>query len=161
MTIDHVLDRTVTDHLTVARRYAAHPDRWPFAPRFNPVRRWYARLASTGDTEVWLLTWLPGQGTDLHDHGGSSGAFLVVSGALEEYTAVTTPGGAARVVGHTLGAGRGRSFGPRHIHQVTNTGRVPAVSLHVYGPALRTMTRYRLADGRLRVAALEQAGADW
>ena len=38
--------------------------------------------------EAWLLTWLPGQGTDWHDHGGSAGAFVVVQGALVEGTAV-------------------------------------------------------------------------
>ena len=25
--------------------------------------------AELADAEVWLLSWLPGQGTDLHDHG--------------------------------------------------------------------------------------------
>ena len=32
----------------------------------------------------WLLSWLPGQGTGLHDHGGSAGAFAVVRGTLHE-----------------------------------------------------------------------------
>ncbi|SES82853.1 hypothetical protein [Geodermatophilus poikilotrophus] len=30
--------------------------------------------------QVWLLPWLPGQGTGLHDHGGSAGASAVVRG---------------------------------------------------------------------------------
>jgi hypothetical protein len=32
---------------------------------------------------VWLLTWLPQQDTDLHDHGGSAGVY---SPALAEMT---------------------------------------------------------------------------
>jgi cysteine dioxygenase type I len=70
------------DHLAIAARYAAAPEQWPVAPRYNPVDRWYHRLAVADDHEVWLLTWLPGQGTDLHDHGGSTGAFLVFGGTL-------------------------------------------------------------------------------
>src|SRR3954447_26114543 len=74
------------DHLAIAVQYGADPETWPVAPRFNPVDRWYHRLARAGDHEVWLLTWLPGQGTDLHDHGGSAGAFHVRSGTLTEDT---------------------------------------------------------------------------
>jgi hypothetical protein len=44
-----------TQHLTVARRYAADPDAWPLAPRFNPDHRWYHRIAETPGHEVWLL----------------------------------------------------------------------------------------------------------
>lgn len=149
------------DHLTTARRYATRPHDWPMAPRFNPARRWYHRLATEADAEVWLLTWLPGQGTDLHDHGGSSGAFLVVTGELTEHTVANRPVGPPRLAGTTLLAGQGRSFGPHHIHQITNTSPRPAVSLHVYGPALREMTRYRIEHGRLAVTAVDRAGADW
>jgi mannose-6-phosphate isomerase-like protein (cupin superfamily) len=149
---------TPADHLATARRYAASPDDWPMAPRFNPLRRWYHRLAAEPDREVWLLTWLPGQGTDLHDHGGSSGAFVVVSGTLVEHTVA---GGPPRLVGNSLGPGQGHAFGPRHIHQITNTGVRPAVSLHVYGPALHEMTRYRIEDDQLVVTAVDRAGADW
>src|SRR3954470_19150848 len=31
--------------------------------------------ADLADAQVWLLTWLPDQGTPLHDHGTSAGAF--------------------------------------------------------------------------------------
>jgi mannose-6-phosphate isomerase-like protein (cupin superfamily) len=150
------------DHLQTARRYAARPDDWPIAARFNPVRRWYQRLADGPDSEVWLLSWLPGQGTDLHDHGGSSGAFVVVRGALTEHTVAASPGGGPpRQRERLLPAGEGRSFGPRHIHRIVNAGLQPAVSLHVYGPALQEMTRYRVDDGRLLVSAVERAGTDW
>ncbi|GAA0707737.1 cysteine dioxygenase [Dactylosporangium roseum] len=144
------------DLLDIARRSAAAPDDWPFAPRFDPRERWYGRLATVGDHEVWLLTWLPGQGTDLHDHGGSAGAFTVVSGEIVEQT---VRGG--ELVGTGMPAGRGRRFGPHHVHRVVNAGIRPAVTVHVYGPALRAMTRYRLHDGRLSVESITRAGADW
>ncbi|WP_433050201.1 cysteine dioxygenase [Dactylosporangium sp. CS-033363] len=144
------------DFLSIVRAHAAEPDEWPFAPRFDPNRRWYGRLAVAGDHEVWLLTWLPGQGTDLHDHGGSGGAFTVVSGALVEQT---VRGG--ELAGTAYGAGEGHRFGPHFVHRMVNASDRPAVTVHAYGPALTAMTRYRLHDGRLSVESITKAGADW
>ncbi|MDO3705881.1 cysteine dioxygenase family protein [Micromonospora sp. C28SCA-DRY-2] len=148
--------RRPPDLLAVAARWAADPAAWPQPLRFDPASRWYARLAQDDEHEVWALSWLPGQGTDLHDHGGASGAFLVAAGVLTEET---VSGGGLRA--HRLAAGAGRRFGPRHVHVVTNRGAEPAVSVHVYRPALRRMTRYRFADGRLRVAEVAVAGVAW
>jgi hypothetical protein len=47
------------------------------------------------------------------------------------------------------------------VHRMTNAGTVPAVSLHVYSPALTSMTRYTLERGALRGVAVERAGQDW
>jgi hypothetical protein len=47
------------------------------------------------------------------------------------------------------------------VHRVVNAGSVPAVSLHVYAPALTRMTRYAIEHGRRQVLAVEQAGRDW
>jgi hypothetical protein len=149
------------DHLATATRYAADPDAWPVAPRFNAVDRWYHRLAQEPDHEVWLLTWLPGQGTELHDHGGSAGAFYVFSGTLTEDTVATGPDGSPRMTARELGEGAGRRFGTRHIHRITNRSNRPAISIHAYGPALTTMTRYRIGAAGLDVVTVERAGAQW
>jgi predicted metal-dependent enzyme (double-stranded beta helix superfamily) len=149
----------VTDHLAIAARYAAALEQWTAAPRFNPVDRWYHRLAETPDHEVWVLTWLPGQGTEIHDHGGSAGAFHVLSGSLTEDTVID--GTPTRIVARELGEGTGRRFGPQHIHRITNRSGRPAVSVHVYGPALRTMTRYRMGASGLEVRVVETAGVQW
>src|SRR5205814_5463749 len=143
-----------------ALTFAADPDRWPVPLRFDAERRWYTRLATAGSagSEVWGLTWLPGQATGLHDHGGSAGVFVVVSGLLTEETVRATDG---RVSVRRLPAGTVRSFGPHHIHRVVNAGPAPAVSVHAYAPALRTMTRYRLTGGALHVESVDRAGADW
>ncbi|MCG5466349.1 cysteine dioxygenase family protein [Micromonospora sp. MED01] len=147
--------RPEPDLLTVARGWA-DPAGWPVALRFDSAERWYARLAVSDEHEVWALSWLPGQGTDLHDHGGSSGAFRVVSGVLTEETV-----SAGRLRPRLLPAGTGRRFGARHVHQVTNRGVDPAVSVHVYRPALLRMTRYHILDGRLRVSEVAEAGRSW
>jgi mannose-6-phosphate isomerase-like protein (cupin superfamily) len=143
--------------LAVARRYAARPATWSKLVRYDVDERFYTRVGGTPDHEVWLLTWLPGQGTDLHDHGGCAGAFTVVSGVLVEETVL---GGRLRP--RRLSAGSGRAFGPRHVHRVTNSAGRPAVSLHVYRPALRRMNRYELLPtGALRRVEVTRAGAQW
>jgi hypothetical protein len=152
---------TRTDHLAIAARYAS-PDSWPVAPRFDAAERWYQRIAVAPGHEVWLLTWLPGQGTDLHDHGGSAGAFQVVAGTLTEDTVAGGGTGApVRISARELGEGAGRRFGSRHIHRITNSASRPAISIHVYGPALTSMTRYRVGVRGLEVTALERAGVQW
>ena len=72
--------------LMVVGRIAADQSLWRPVVRHDPVRRWYGRLHTSPTLEVWLLGWVGGQDTRLHDHGGSSGAFSVVEGTLgEEY----------------------------------------------------------------------------
>src|SRR5258706_4061932 len=119
------------------------------------LQRWYHRLADTPEAEVWVLTWLPGQATDLHDHGGSAGALVVVSGEVVEQTVA-----GSELVNATFGAGGGRDFGAHHVHRLVNAGVRPAVTVHAYGPALRTMTRYRLHGSGLSVESTTRAGAD-
>jgi predicted metal-dependent enzyme (double-stranded beta helix superfamily) len=110
--------------------------------------------------EVWLISWLPGQSTGFHDHGGSAGAFGVVWGSLDE--CVVPRGGApARVQVNQVTSGNVRSFGQHYVHDVRNsaTGTV-AVSVHAYSPPLSEMTRYDLTPGGLAVAATERTD-DW
>ncbi|GAB7042108.1 MULTISPECIES: cysteine dioxygenase [Catenuloplanes] len=145
----------------IARHVSAAPESWGVTPRFDPVSRWYTRLFAAADHEAWLLTWLPGQSTDLHDHGGSAGAFAVVAGELTEETVRAGAGGAAVLRSASFTAGDVRPFGSQHVHRIVNASAGPAISLHVYGPALTQMTRYRLADGALRVLEIDRAGVAW
>lgn len=138
-----------------ARRIAAQPALWRPRLRFTSPERFYIRLEQSSEYEVWLLTWLPGQGTDIHGHGGSAGAFTVVQGVLTEraFPPTSLPVHPPRL---TLVAGATRSFGPRHVHEVRNAGDQPAASIHAYAPALTTMTYYRhLPDGRLVTERVE------
>ncbi|OLB77473.1 MAG: cysteine dioxygenase [Actinobacteria bacterium 13_2_20CM_2_71_6] len=143
----------------LAEWYASDPARWPVRPEFDPAGRWYARLAAPSDHEVWLLTWLPGQSTDLHDHGGVAGAFTVLDGQLTEQTPTSGPD--VRLAARAYGAGATRRFGAQHVHRIVNSGNLPAVSVHVYSPVLTRMTRYTIEHGELRIRAVEQAGRDW
>ena len=141
--------------------WAAQVDRWrPFID-YRSDTRWYRLLERTEDHEVWLLSWLPGQGTDLHDHGPAAGAFTVATGTLTERVIATPLGRPPVVQISVLSVGGWRAFGPHYIHQLTNAGTVAAVSVHAYTPALTVMNRYRLESQGLRHIGAERVGVDW
>jgi hypothetical protein len=146
----------------IARTTAAEPDLWIPRIRFGTGQRWYGRLVEAPDHEIWLLTWLPGQGTEIHDHGGASGAFAVVRGQLTERS-FAPAGRRSRPSPWSLPTGSLRAFGPHHVHEVTNRGAEPVVSIHVYSPALTTMSYYRHAPNgmleHLRTDRVDEEGA--
>jgi hypothetical protein len=110
--------------------------------------------------QVWLLSWLPGQGTPVHDHGTSAGAFAVVQGTLTERVLAAGRSG-VHDSSTELTRGRVRHFGPHYVHQVTNTQTAPAVSVHVYAPALSWMNTYVIEGAALVRTGTERAGVDW
>ncbi|GHJ39542.1 cysteine dioxygenase family protein [Streptomyces sp. TS71-3] len=121
---------TVADFAGLARGIAADRARWKPLVRYDALSRWYHRLRTGPGYEVWLLSWVPGQGTGKHDHGPSSGILTVLDGALTEHT---------RRSAHTLVPGTQRVFAPGYAHDVVNDSLEPAVSLHVYYPGLTEM----------------------
>ena len=149
----------------ITTRLAADRSLWEPQVRFDADRRWYRRLVQEPGWEAWLLTWLPGQSTSLHDHGVSAGAFTVLDGVLTETTPIAdhaAPGERIDWRSTAIGPGAVRSFGTGFIHNVANRGDAPAISLHVYGPVLERMTRYALdRQGQLQETVTEQAGVDW
>ncbi len=117
--------------------------KYPFID-FDLDQRWHQRIYRDQRLDVWLISWLPCQGTELHDHGGSSGSFSVLSGTLSE--AVISKG---RLHEQERHPGDSVGFGPQYVHDVRNVSDAPAVSVHAYSPPLTTMTYYDLADGAL------------
>lgn len=142
----------------IAGAMAAEPDRWSQFLRFDAERRWYRRLELADDHEVWLLTWLPGQGTGFHDHGHAAGAFAVARGRVSERTAAG-PGHGVRH--RAVLAGGIISFGTPHVHDVINLSGDPAVSVHAYSPPLTAMRRYDLTPVGLVPVATQSAGQAW
>jgi Cysteine dioxygenase type I len=122
----------------------------PRASHDLPTRS-YELLELTDDLEIWAIHWPRDQGLELHDHGGSSGALWVVDGALEEHSL----GRGGGLIHRTLEVGGGSAFGPTHIHDVVNTGDVPATSVHVYSPPMASMTFYRREGSGLVVERAE------
>jgi hypothetical protein len=146
----------------IARSFAGRPELWRPLVRFAEPR-FFTRLAVGPDWEAWLLTWLPGQSTSLHDHGGSSGAFAVLAGLVDESLPLRTGGdtGRTHLLTRRYRAGQVRCFGSDHVHDVAARAGRRAVTLHVYTPRLATMRRYALVDGDLTVTSREREGEDW
>ncbi|MER7203423.1 cysteine dioxygenase [Streptomyces sp. CB01635] len=121
---------TVAEFAGLARTIAADPGRWEHLVEYDATSRWYHRLQTGPGYEVWLLSWVPGQGSGLHDHGRSSGILTVLQGELTERSERGT---------RTLAPGAQRVFAPGYVHEVVNDALEPAVSLHVYYPGLTEM----------------------
>lgn len=123
-----------------------------WAPRIEPDagagqpsdRRWYKCLERNDVYEVGLSGWDADQSNEFHDHGGSQGAVIVVSGSLiEKRVSARNPVVRERV----LTAGNKFTFTADIIHDVTNAGTGPSMSVHVYSPPISTMTYYDVDGG--------------
>ena len=144
-----------------APRCASRPTR-PAGARTStstPTAATSAGSSPTSTTRPGCSRWLPGQGTDWHDHGGSGGAFVVLQGSLVERTAL-----------------HGVVRGPRRIHRARRRPRVrPGLRAPRHERGRRpgrvrcTSTRhgwlvqhdYVAEDGILRPVATRRAGDDW
>ena len=119
----------------------ASSDEWMDKVRLRAERRWYERLYHGPDHDIWVISWLPGQSTGFHDHGASSGAFVVATGILEEHR----PDERTRVI-HP---GKPCAFGADYTHDVRNVSLAPAISIHAYSPPLSEMNEYELDGSQL------------
>lgn len=106
-------------------------------------------LISSQAWELVLATWLPGQRSLIHDHGGSCGASRVMSGQLREV--LYTPVDVGRLEEAATSIAHEGSIlleTPTTIHQVTNSSNGPAISLHLYSPPQPTLRTWLPADVR-------------
>ncbi|MFJ9853921.1 cysteine dioxygenase [Streptomyces sp. NPDC101150] len=151
--------------LGFARRTAANAELIASLP-LDPEGRTWIRLDGPGGSEAWLIGWPPGTGTGWHDHGGSRGAFATAAGELTEQSLAAqlpTEGWKTLELAdgvdreRTLRDGRGRAFGPHHVHQVLNLSEdTHAVSVHAYYPPLPLMRRYSRSGPVLRLEEVER-----
>lgn len=125
-------------------------------------RRWYARIHGDDELDVWLISWVPGHATELHDHGGSLGALTVVSGSLNEFR-----WDGSKLRRRRLDAGDQAGFPLGWVHDVVWAPRpvprplsgsapmigapaAPTLSVHAYSPPLSAMSYYEVT-GRNRL----------
>jgi len=110
--------------------------------------RWFSRIHGDDELDVWLISWVPGHATELHDHAGSLGALTVLSGALDEFR-----WNGKRLRRRRLGAGDQAGFPLGWVHDVVWAGEAegpvrPALSVHAYSPPLTAMSYYEVTDGK-------------
>lgn len=122
----------------IATGIARAPMWWRQHAHHSPERRRPVRLLATEAYEVWVIGWTAGQGVELHDHGDSAGALLVVEGELAELALV--PDGTLRRT--ALRPGSVKELPVGLVHDVVCTTAVDTTSIHVYSPPLTTMRRW-------------------
>jgi len=127
------------------------------------AERWFTRIRGDEELDVWLISWVPGRSTELHDHGGSLGALTVLTGSLNEFR-----WDGRRLRRRRLDAGDQAGFPLGWVHDVVWAPRPvtrpvpgpastskepvqPTLSVHAYSPPLSAMSYYEITDrNRLR-----------
>lgn len=110
--------------------------------------RWFTRIHGDERLDVWLISWVPGHATELHDHGDSLGALTVLSGALDEFH-----WDGNQLARRRLEAGDQAAFSRGWVHDVVwaPSRPGPTLSVHAYSPPLVEMSYYDVAgDNTLR-----------
>jgi hypothetical protein len=113
--------------------------------------RWFTRIGGDDELDVWLISWVPGHSTELHDHGGSLGALTVLSGSLSEFR-----WDGRRLRRRRLDAGDQAGFplgwvhdvvwAPRSAPTVHGAPAQPTLSVHAYSPPLAAMSYYEVTE---------------
>jgi hypothetical protein len=121
-------------------------------------QRWFTRIQGDDELDIWLISWVPGRSTELHDHGGSLGALTVLSGSLNEFR-----WDGRRLRRRRLDAGDQAGFPLGWVHDVVWAPRPvpapvsgqspritappkPTLSVHAYSPPLTAMSYYRVTE---------------
>jgi len=154
----HITDRTADDVLGGRYDHVVPPGGVPTDDR------WFARLHGDDEVDIWLISWVPGHRTELHDHGGSLGALTLLSGSLDEFR-----WDGERLRCRRLEAGDQAGFPLGWVHDVvwspTGSGpsvtspavtslaetlgpetQAPSLSVHAYSPPLTVMSYYEVTD---------------
>ncbi len=138
------------DLLCATDRYAdrvldGHFDHLLPAAGLPADERWFTRLHSDDELDVWLISWAAGHATELHDHAGSLGALTVLTGALHEYRWTGTDLRYRR-----LEAGDQAAFPLGWVHDVgVDAGaHDTGLSVHAYSPPLTAMSYYEVTNRR-------------
>lgn len=134
-----------------ARSFRMSPGAWGLlAPHLGFDARQYrrVRIYRNAEWEALLLCWLPDQATNVHDHGGSVGVSVVLSGSLVEVRYERRGEGPLSLAGHASCPAESAAVEQVDtIHQLRNDSRLPAISLHMYSPPLTLLGAHDPALG--------------
>jgi Cysteine dioxygenase type I len=146
----HITDRTSDDVLSGRYDHLVPPAGVPTDDR------WFARLDGDDEVDIWLISWVPGHRTELHDHGGSLGALTLLSGSLDEFR-----WDGERLRSRRLEAGDQAGFPLGWVHDVVwapnresvsvtslSETQEPSLSVHAYSPPLTVMSYYEVTEQR-------------
>jgi predicted metal-dependent enzyme (double-stranded beta helix superfamily) len=108
----------------------------------DPDRRRYRLLYEDERVDVWVLSWMPGQGTGFHDHDVSGVGLCAAQGSVVEKQMVL-PSGVSSV---EMTAGTSRQGPAGYIHSVAHQDGEPAITIHAYSPCLKHVGQYRVDE---------------
>ena len=126
----------------ISQGVAERPDLWEPLRVGDATRRRYRLLYEDDRIDLWVLCWMPGQGTGFHDHDASGVGIAVASGMVVERQ-MLLPSGATRL---ELRPGDTRQGPPGYIHSAGWGEGEPAVSIHSYSPPLLKVGQYKVND---------------
>jgi hypothetical protein len=144
----HITDRTADDVLSGRYDHVVPPGGVPTDDR------WFARLHGDDEVDVWLISWVPGHRTELHDHGGSLGALTLLSGSLDEFRwdgerlrckRIEAGDQAAFPLGWVHDVVWARAAQPTSVTSLSGPAE-PSLSVHAYSPPLTVMSYYEIND---------------
>lgn len=108
----------------------------------DPDRRRYRLLYEDDRVDVWVIMWMPGQGTGYHDHAISGVGVCGAEGMAIEKQMVLPEGHSEVEVRPGV-----RREGPAgYIHSVAHGEGTPAVTIHSYSPPLMEVGQYRVDE---------------
>lgn len=112
----------------------------------DPSERCWRTIVANEQLEAWVVAWPVGGAIELHDHGNSVGAVVVARGTLSETSVRPGDDRTLLATSTSIGTGEHVVFGREYVHDFVNGGPGPALSVHVYSPALRWMTYFHWSD---------------
>jgi hypothetical protein len=118
------------------------PELWQPLRVVDEHRRRYRLLYEDERTDIWVLSWMPGQSTGFHDHDISHVGIAIADGMVVERQ-LRLPTGATSL---ELRPGDTRRGPAGYIHSVAHGEGRPAVSIHCYSPPLMKVGQYRVDD---------------
>ncbi|MFZ0902549.1 MAG: cysteine dioxygenase [Mycobacterium sp.] len=143
----HITDQTADDVLSGRFDHVVPPTGVPTDDR------WFVRLHGDDEVDIWLISWVPGHRTELHDHGGSLGALTLLSGSLDEFR-----WDGERLRRRRIEAGDQAAFPLGWVHDVLWAPTAaaaalpppadPTLSVHAYSPPLTVMSYYEVTAQR-------------
>ena len=156
---DEDLDRALMARLATELGQERHL--WQHLVRHAPDERHFVELYRDVHLDAWLICWLNAQETGFHDHDLSSGAVYVCEGTLAE-DRLQLAGEGIRETVFPRPAGSVFDFDAARVHRMRHVGGGPAVSIHLYSPALWRMGHYSFDDdGSLRRTSMTYADEMW
>ena len=121
----------------IEQSHVSPEDLMPWAAFNHPLTDSYGRklVFHGGYFEIMVMSWLPGDYSAIHDHGGAEWGAVQCFGRADHYIYAIDQGILKTLQAAPYTPGLIHTVNHDLIHQMGNPGQTPFLSLHVYGCA--------------------------